>query len=99
MDQVVLQLKSFLVEPVFKDYKLQSSFRHSYHQEVGVFVVTKLTKLTVLFNGETTFEGNNGTVLYISEGSIMFMEDTKSVFKRNAGERGGAIALIGFSYL
>ena len=97
----------FLVEPVFEDCKFydnfiypeyfqQSSFRHSYHQEVGVFVVTELT---VLFNGETTFEGNNGTALYVSEGSIVFMGDTKSVFKRNTGERGGAIALIGFSYL
>ena len=55
--------------------------------------------LTVVFEGRTVFEDNSGTALYLSCSIASFGAASSVKFVGNYGTNGGAIALIGRSYL
>ena len=57
------------------------------------------TGFSVQFKGNTTFESNNGTAMYMSSSSAYFEENSMVVFENNTGFQGGAVALFGFSVL
>ena len=57
------------------------------------------TGISVRFIGETVFQDNNGTAMYMSSSSIHFAENSNVRFEGNSGFEGGAIALLGFSVL
>ena len=50
------------------------------------------------FTGNNTFEDNEGTALYVSSTTVEF-NNSITIFKGNKGEKGGAILLVGESYL
>ena len=50
------------------------------------------------FTGQNTFEDNDGTALYVSSTTVEF-NNSVTIFKGNKGEKGGAILLVGESYL
>ena len=50
------------------------------------------------FIGNNTFEDNEGTALYVSSTTVEF-ENSTTIFKGNTGEKGGAILLVGESYI
>ena len=50
------------------------------------------------FTGNNTFEDNEGTALYVSSTTVEFYNSI-TIFKGNKGEKGGAILLVGESYL
>ena len=57
------------------------------------------TGISVRFIGNTVFNGNNGTAMYMSSSSIYFAENSNVQFQENTGFEGGAIALLGFSVI
>ena len=54
--------------------------------------------VAVLFCGVTTFEGNNGTALYLSGSVAIFNASSQVTFSNNSGMNGGAVSLMGRSY-
>ena len=57
------------------------------------------TTLTVIFSEMTRFWNNDGTALHLSNGIASFKANSLVVFDSNRGINGGAIALIGRSFL
>ena len=55
--------------------------------------------LSVVFAGETTFEGNNASALYLSGSIASFTAGSQVLFRNNSGKNGGAVCLVGQSYL
>ena len=55
--------------------------------------------VSVVFEGKTIFEDNMGTALYLSSSIAAFSAASNVTFVGNYGKNGGAIALIGRSYL
>ena len=55
--------------------------------------------LTLVFEGRTVFTSNYGTALYLSCSIASFSASSNVSFNNNYGTNGGAIALIGQSYL
>ena len=62
----------------------------------GIFIVTKST---VQFSGETKFEENKDSALYLNSATAAFSSGSNVVFTGNIGFRGGAIAIYGYSSL
>ena len=56
-------------------------------------------KVWVNFGGKTQFIDNNITALQVSDTSIEFKDNSKTIFKNNSGIKGGAILLTGDSEL
>ena len=56
------------------------------------------SRVNAWFTGQSTFEDNDGTALYVSSTTVEF-ENSVTIFKGNKGEKGGAILLVGESYL
>ena len=56
------------------------------------------SRIYAWFIGNNTFEDNEGTALYVSSTTVKF-ENSTTIFKGNKGEKGGAILLVGESYL
>ena len=56
------------------------------------------SRIHAWFIGNNTFEDNEGTALYVSSTTVKF-ENSTTIFKGNKGEKGGAILLVGESYL
>ena len=54
--------------------------------------------VTIVFCGVTTFEGNNGTALYLSGSVAIFNASSQVTFSNNTGTNGGAVSLMGQSY-
>ena len=55
--------------------------------------------IQVSFCGETTFESNNSTALYLSASVASFCPASRVMFNSNSGINGGAILLVGRSFL
>ena len=55
--------------------------------------------LSLVFGGVTTFEDNNGTALYLSSSIASFFAGSQVLFKNNSGNNGGAVCLVGRSYI
>ena len=55
--------------------------------------------LSLVFGGVTTFEDNNGTALYLSSSVASFLAGSQVLFHSNSGGNGGAVSLVGQSYL
>ena len=55
--------------------------------------------VSVVFEGEITFENNNGTALYLSSSIASFNEESRVLFRSNSGNNGGAVSLVGRSCL
>ena len=55
--------------------------------------------VSVVFEGEITFENNNGTALYLSSSIASFNAGSRVMFHSNSGNNGGAVSLVGRSYL
>ena len=62
----------------------------------GAFICTSFS---VHFEGNTTFQNNNGTAMYMSSCGAYFQERSRVSFENNCGFQGGAVALLGFSVL
>ena len=86
----------FLKNHVVRDYPNSGKYPYTYHKEVGVFLITRVI---VHFKGVNIFESNSGTALYVSTSSAVFMEGAQTKFQNNTGEKGGAVALVGYSSL
>ena len=61
---------------------------------IGVFLVSR-TK--VLFQGDVVFTDNTGTALYLTSGTVEFLNGSYASFSGNHGEYGGAVSLVGYS--
>ena len=57
------------------------------------------TQINVVFDKETSFISNNGTALYLIGSIAVFNTSSQVVFDSNNGTNGGAIALLGQSFL
>ena len=56
-------------------------------------------QLTVRFCGDITFGHNNGTALYLSGSVAAFNASSQVMFTNNNGTNGGAVSLLGRSFL
>ena len=56
-------------------------------------------KVWVNFDGKTQFANNSITALQVSDASIQFKDNSKTIFQNNSGVKGGAILLTGDSEL
>ena len=80
---------------IFADNTITKHYDHyTFSEGIGAFVITKLT---VHFKGNNTFNNNKGTALYIFSGSAYFERGAVTVFNNNTGTYGGAIGLVGYS--
>ena len=86
----------YLKNHVVRHYPNSGKYPYTYYKEVGVFLIIRIT---VYFKGINIFESNSGTALYVSTSSAVFMEGAQTKFQYNTGERGGAVALVGYSSL
>ena len=62
----------------------------------GTFFVHQIN---IVFSQKITFISNNGTALYLSGSTAVFKVSSQVVFDSNNGTNGGAIALLGQSFL
>ena len=67
--------------------------------EVNGFGAFFCSHITISFVGVTIFEGNNGTALYLSGSVGIFNASSQVVFHNNNGTNGGAVSLVGRSFL
>ena len=58
-----------------------------------------ISELHVQFKGHSTFSGNNGSAVYLSNGVLEFPEGSMVEFSKNKGHNGGAIAMYGSSVI
>ena len=61
---------------------------------VGIGAVY-ISEVTVSYQGNVNFEGNNGTALAIVGTTVYFLENSVIVFKNNRGSNGGAMSFLG----
>uniref|UniRef100_A0A1X7VCF0 Right handed beta helix domain-containing protein n=1 Tax=Amphimedon queenslandica TaxID=400682 RepID=A0A1X7VCF0_AMPQE len=85
---------SFSNNTIQKYYDPAKAPSYTFKEDVGVFVIAKLT---VYFKGNNTFYNNSGTALYLMSGSAFFERGAVTVFISNTGTTGGAIRLVGYS--
>uniref|UniRef100_A0A1X7VD46 Right handed beta helix domain-containing protein n=1 Tax=Amphimedon queenslandica TaxID=400682 RepID=A0A1X7VD46_AMPQE len=85
---------SFSHNTIQRYYDPAKAPSYTFKEDVGVFVIAKLT---VYFKGSNTFYNNSGTALYIKSGSAFFKEGAVTEFISNRGFAGGAIRLVGYS--
>ena len=85
---------SFSDNTIQKYYDPAKAPSYTFREDVGVFVIAKLT---VYFKGYNTFHNNSGTALYIISGSAFFKRGAVTEFINNTGTTGGAIKLVGYS--
>ena len=88
-------------DSIFSRNKLVPNITHSKYYETqqngaGAFLTNVLK---VSFCGATVFENNNGTALYLSGSVASFCPASNVLFDSNNGTNGGAVSLIGQSYL
>ena len=57
------------------------------------------TQINIVFSKLTNFISNNGTALYLISSIAVFNASSQAVFDSNNGTNGGAIALLGQSFL
>ena len=76
--------------------RLKSSASGNAVLQGGAFYANKVW---VYFGEETQFIDNNITALQVSDASIEFKDNSKTIFKNNSGIKGGAILLTGDSEL
>ena len=69
---------------------------HTYHVNVGVFIVTRYK---VYFAGNVEFSRNYFTALVVLYGTIEVKENSTIIFDKNEGYDGGAIQLNGLSQI
>lgn len=62
----------------------------------GTFLIAGLK---VYFEGNVSFINNTGSAVYAISSTLYIVERTNACFKSNFGFKGGAIALVGFSYI
>ena len=65
---------------------------------VGIGAVF-VNSLTILIEKDITFENNDGSALAIASGSVEFLKNCSATFKKNSGRNGGAISLLGYSFI
>ena len=85
---------SFSNNTIQKYYDPAKAPYYTFREDVGVFVIAKLT---VYFKGNNTFYNNSGTALYLTSGSAFFKRGAVTKFINNTGTTGGAIRLVGYS--
>ena len=73
-----------------------TSRNFSFYFSSGVFLATSIN---IDFHGETIFQNNNGTALQLTSALARFWKGSNVTFSENIGNKGGAIALVGMSYL
>ena len=79
-----------IVNNKHKKYKL----KHTFHINYGVF---SISLFTVHFGGDIVFSHNTFTALLLSSATSVFERNSSSLFLKNSGLNGGAIAMYGFS--
>uniref|UniRef100_A0A1X7TRW0 Right handed beta helix domain-containing protein n=1 Tax=Amphimedon queenslandica TaxID=400682 RepID=A0A1X7TRW0_AMPQE len=84
----------FANNAIMKQYNYTKMSFYTFSEGIGAFVITKLT---VYFKGNNSFNDNKGTALYIFSGSAYFEKGAVTIFKNNTGTYGGAIGLVGYS--
>ncbi len=90
----------FLLVPIIKDCRFLSNFNiHSLTTDTTFGTGTLYSsQYSIRFEGHTEFFNNSGTALYMVNGLADF-SDGNVTFNHNLGIRGGAVALIGLSFL
>ena len=97
----------YLPEPTFTNCKFTLNYALQRQENQGSTITYESrakgaflsTGLSVHFIGNTTFDTNNGTAMYMSSSSVYFKENSFIQFKNNTGFEGGAVTLLGFSVL
>ena len=101
--------ETFLATPIFDGciflsnrIKMQHYFPkpgqypYSYYQAYGIFLVLKHS---VIFSGNTVFEKNNGSALFLTSSSARLKQGANMTFNSNQANKGAAIAIIGASFI
>lgn len=97
----------YLPEPMFNNCNFIMNYVQQTQEKDGLTIIYEnrakgaflCTGLSVHFIGNTVFDGNTGTAMYMSSSSIYFKENSFVQFKNNTGFEGGAVTLLGFSVL
>ena len=97
----------YLPEPTFTNCNFTMNYALQVQESHGLTVTYNnrakgaflCTGLSVHFIGDTVFDSNNGTAMYMSSSSVYFKENSFVQFKENKGFEGGAVTLLGFSVL
>ena len=90
----------FLLVPIIRDCRFLSNINiHSLTTNTTFGTGTLYSsQYSIIFEGHTEFFNNSGTALYMVNGFADFSNGNVT-FNHNSGIRGGAVALIGLSFL
>ena len=87
------------INSTFTSNKIKPILRKNVLMQTNTASTFYTNVLSVVFEGRTVFEGNDGTALYLSCSIASFRASSNIKFLSNSGTNGGAVALIGRSYL
>ena len=81
---------------ITKQHYFHGKYPYSYYQAYGIFLVLKHS---VIFSGNTVFEKNNGSALFLTSSSARLKQGANMTFNSNQAEQGAAIAITGASFI
>ena len=103
--QEVSATDRYTIVPVFRDCEFKCNRNENesklHYNNYLVLIYGKGTlcssEIDILFKGETLFQDNVGSAIYLISSTIEFNSNSKTEFMHNLGYNGGAISLYGTS--
>ena len=95
--------KGYLLQPQFTNCNfsinsitvIEKKITRQNPDQESIIGTVYLDSITVTFKGSSTFTNNNSTAIYAINAEVIFANMSKSLFYKNSGGNGGAVALIG----
>ena len=95
--------KGYLLQPQFTNSNfsinsitvIEKKITRQNPNQESIIGTVYLDSITVTFQGNSTFTNNNSTAIYAVNAEVIFANMSKSLFYKNSGGNGGAVALIG----
>ncbi len=80
------------------NYILSQPYKNNREYSFSSAIIS-ITSINVEFKGYTQFKDNDGTALMVNSAIAIFDKNSQVYFINNVGKKGGAIALLGISYI
>ena len=95
--------KGYLLQPQFTNSNfsinsitvIEKKITRQNPDQESIIGTVYLDSITVTFKGSSTFTNNNSTAIYAVNAEVIFANASKTLFYKNSGGNGGAVALIG----
>ena len=92
-------LTPIFINCTFENNSISPHFYKNNNRYSFSSAIVSITSINTVFNGYTRFINNQGTALMVNSAIAIFDKNSNANFTNNTGEKGGAIALLGISYI